>query len=326
VYENGLTGMFLYRGEETERNWVVSTVYGPYDGCAYGQAGSGSYPFIASTTGTGGGDYSWNCDDNGYYVTGTVAITCSHYSGEPLPCNRGTHSPTGSAPDGVCGTKCPSHRQYSRPGSTTREDCFTPYTNVYVVSDALNRIMALNADKSDYWLISEGVTSSSGDTTNSTGYVDRPYEIEFITETTFLVAMHDTSEIMKFTAEGDCLGAFARVVSPYGILFLPEFELVAIASFVNTVNGEKPVYFFHVEGASQSDGSGAPLVPLLESDVVGVLDMSAVGADQREGGVSLNTCQLIKSYSTLRDRTLPPPVRRLGSRSHRSPAPAAAFF
>jgi len=38
----------------------------------------------------------------------------------------------------------------------------------------------------------------------------------------------------------------------------------------------------------------------------------------------LNTSQLIKSYSTTRDRTLPPPVRRLGSRSHRSPAPAAA--
>ena len=38
---------------------------------------------------------------------------------------------------------------------------------------------------------------------------------------------------------------------------------------------------------------------------------------------SLNTCQLIKSYSTTRDRTLPPPVRRLGFQSHRrSPAPA----
>ena len=33
---------------------------------------------------------------------------------------------------------------------------------------------------------------------------------------------------------------------------------------------------------------------------------------------------LTKSYSTARDRTLPPPVRRLGSRSHRFPAPAAA--
>ena len=38
----------------------------------------------------------------------------------------------------------------------------------------------------------------------------------------------------------------------------------------------------------------------------------------------VNTCHLIKSYSTTRDRTLPPPVRRLGFRSHLSPAPAAA--
>ena len=33
---------------------------------------------------------------------------------------------------------------------------------------------------------------------------------------------------------------------------------------------------------------------------------------------------LIKSYSTTRDRTLPPPVQRLGFRSHLSPAPAVA--
>ena len=33
---------------------------------------------------------------------------------------------------------------------------------------------------------------------------------------------------------------------------------------------------------------------------------------------------LIKIYSTTRDRTLPPPVWRLGFRSHRSPTPAAA--
>ena len=150
---------------------------------------------------------------------------------------------------------------------------------MYVVSDALNRIVTLNADKDDYRLITEGVTTTSGDTTNSTEYVDRPYEIEFITETTFLVSMHEKSEIMKFTAEGDSLGTFARVTSPYGILFLPEFELVAIASFVTTVSGENLVYFFNVEDASQSDGAGASLVPLLESDAVGVLDMSDVGAE-----------------------------------------------
>jgi len=39
---------------------------------------------------------------------------------------------------------------------------------------------------------------------------------------------------------------------------------------------------------------------------------------------SKSPSQPFKSYSMTRDRTLPPPERRLGSRSHRSPVPAAA--
>jgi len=177
------------------------------------------------------------------------------YEGQHAPCKSGSYDPTGVAPSGVCSNICPPHLPYSKPGSTTFSDCLTTNANLFVVSTALNRIVAINADTDDYQLIKEG------------GEVDNPYDNEFINETELLVSIRLKSRVDRFNTDGQFMGTFAFVGSPIGILYLAEFNLVVIAS----ATSGKEVYFFDV-----NDYLGEPL---RETNAVGVLTMSAVNAD-----------------------------------------------
>jgi len=72
-------------------------------------------------------------------------------------------------------------------------------------------------------------------------------------------------------------------------------------------------------------GAADPIQDSHKPSVGGLQEIS----DMRLAGSCFSQSEhvpLIKCYSTTRDRTLPPPIRRLGFRSHRSPTPAAAVL
>lgn len=66
---------------------------------------------------------TWTCTNGGSATTKPASVTCAHYSGAPLPCNPGSYSETGFAPDGECSSSCPSAVSYSPPGSSSSSDC-----------------------------------------------------------------------------------------------------------------------------------------------------------------------------------------------------------
>ena len=101
------------------------------------------------------GDY-WTCNNNGVATYGTVFVTCTFYDGQPLPCDSGSFDPTGKAPNGECSGKCPARLPASERGATSVDICMTLNTNLFVMSAALDRIVALNSDTNDYQLIREG--------------------------------------------------------------------------------------------------------------------------------------------------------------------------
>jgi len=115
--------------------------------------------------------------------------------------------------------------------------------------------MNADTDTDDYQLIKEG------------GAVNTLLDNEFINEMELLVSMQAKGRVDRFNIEAQFMGTFALVTSPIGILHFPEFNLVAIASYISF----KEVFFFDV-----NDYQGEPL---RETDAVGVLAMSAVNAD-----------------------------------------------
>ena len=98
------------------------------------------------------------------------------------------------APNGECTEECPAHLESSKAGSTTIDDCFTIKTNMFVVSDAANRIAAINADSDYFQLIKEG------------GEVDGCIDNELINETELFVSMQMKSRVDKFSIEGNFIG------------------------------------------------------------------------------------------------------------------------
>ena len=116
AYYNTLTEQYMYKLPSF--GWAVSSMCGAFSGHAYGDAGD--YPFLNTAP-------TWMCDVP--FTLKPVTITCSLYDGQPVPCNLGTFSPTGVAPNGDCLDKCPSNLPYSPKGnnSPTRTHYFVHY-------------------------------------------------------------------------------------------------------------------------------------------------------------------------------------------------------
>ena len=241
AYYKEASEQFLFHSNSGFR-WIIGPTCGVVAITAGGNA-VGDYPFLNPAP-------TWTCAPDG--ENKPVSIECTLYEGQLVPCNSGTYNITGNAPSGECTNTCPPHLPYSKPGSTTFDDCLTVGANMFVVSTGLNRIVVLNADTDDYQLLKEG------------GEVDTPADGEFINETELFVAMNTKSRVEKFNIEGHFMGTFAFVISPLGILHFPEFDMVAIAA------SAKRVFFFGV-----NDHQGEPLQ---ENDAVGVLRMSDVNA------------------------------------------------
>ena len=117
AYYNIMTDMYMYK--TPSNGWTISATCGGMSAKAYGDAGY--YPFLNTAS-------SWQCS-NYPFTLKSVIITCSLYDGQPVPCNSGTFSPTGVAPNGDCEDKCPSNLAYSPEGnnSPTRTLCLTHY-------------------------------------------------------------------------------------------------------------------------------------------------------------------------------------------------------
>ena len=110
------------------------------------------------------------------------------YDGQTIPCNSGTFSPTGLAPNGDC--KCPSNLPYSPRGSNSTSQCLALNNDIYSVSSLSNRVTALNADSKQFELLTEA------------GVIDDPRDMEFINENLALVSSFDKHRVNIIDSEG----------------------------------------------------------------------------------------------------------------------------
>jgi len=123
---------------------------------------------------------------------------------------------------------------------------------MFVISEALNRIVALNTDTGDYQLILEGFP------------VEKPYDAEFVSTNSasnttggnvLFVSMWEKDIVVAFNAEGSALYTFAVATAPTGILHFPALNLIAIA----TATDRKEVFFFDTSHLATDRDDVAPL-------------------------------------------------------------------
>ena len=230
------TEMYLYRSPVYANKWIFYTVCGvDSGGWGYGDV-VGDPPLIST--------HSWTCNTNGAYAyNNPMTITCSLYEGQHTTCLPGTYNASSTGPEGHC-FPCPAHLESSFPGATSVDDCFTKTANLFTVSDTSDRVVATNGDSDQYELIHEG------------GVVARPLDIEFVTEDEFIMTMNSRGVVERMNSEGTSLGTFATVSSPVGLIHLPEFNMVGVAS----QGGDGKIYFFSLaEDYFYSGGQGEPL-------------------------------------------------------------------
>ena len=223
VYHNNLTNMFLYH---FMGYWRLSSPCGTDSFNAYNMLGNaasnGVHPFVDTSP-------TWACASGGSWAFPSMSISCSFFIGDHIECESGTHNTTGFGPEGKCNNKCPVHLPLSFPGSTSANDCFTPYANILTVSNSVNRITAFSPDSKKHGLLTEGEK------------VDEPMDIVFISSTEFLVSMWDKNAVVLMNVEGEVIGDFAHVLHPWGLLFLPDLRMVAVAK--NSYPYESLIFF-----------------------------------------------------------------------------------
>ena len=252
VYYNEQLDMFLYH---TLGYWRLSSPCGASVYTAFNMLGdtayNGLYPFVDASP-------SWACASGNAYAFLPLSLTCSFFESDQIECEPGTHNTTGFGPEGKCNNKCPIHLPLSFPGSTSVKDCFTPYANILTVSEIANRITAFSPDSNNHGLLTEGEK------------VNTPKDIVFISSTEFLVSMFSKSVVVLMNVEGEFIRNFANVAAPWGLLFLPDLRMVAVAE---AVNPGKSLIFFSVDDF-ESGGT------LEESDSVGKVLMNTLGVEQ----------------------------------------------
>lgn len=116
---------YLYFSAANNR-WQGSHECGSDTALVYGYA-SVEYPFLDTAA-------TWICADGSTFITKTASVTCAHFPGDPLPCNAGSYSQTGRAPDGECSNSCPSDLPYSPPGSKASSACVAALSSCTRVS------------------------------------------------------------------------------------------------------------------------------------------------------------------------------------------------
>ena len=79
-------------------------------------------------------------------------------------------------------------------------------------------VVAFNSDDRDYRLVKEG------------GEVDRPADIAFIDDKSFILSNFINGTVIRMSVEGVYEGLFATVERPSGLLYIPSSELIAVAS------------------------------------------------------------------------------------------------
>jgi len=206
--------LYLYYMEKMAR-WATGAECGATleDSTAMGSA-SPEHPFVFT-------DSSWMCaaDGNGKPVSRPMSIECSLYIGQQAECLPDTYHESGFAFQGQC-TSCPPHLERSFGGSTSTsvDDCYTTKANLFSVSSSGSLIVAFNSDDSDYRLVKEG------------GEVDRPADIEFIDDESFILSNFVNGTVVRMSVEGVYEGLFATVERPTGLLYIPSRELIAVAS------------------------------------------------------------------------------------------------
>jgi hypothetical protein len=208
---------------------------------AYAEAAY-DYPFI------------YNSPNNfvcGHYTTTIqkpMAMSCSLFRGQQSPCRPGTHNTTGSGPEGNC-FPCPSHLESSFAGSMSPSECFTKQTNLFVASEAGDRVLSYDSHNKQFGVVRDGVELS------------RPRDIAFFTETEFLFTTSSDHSVKIMDIEGKNIRDFAQVLGPTSVMYLPEpHDLVAVISLTPD---ENQVIFFSMADYAANRG-----VMLEESDII----------------------------------------------------------
>ncbi|GMI21267.1 hypothetical protein TeGR_g7942, partial [Tetraparma gracilis] len=172
---------------------------------------SSSFPFIDTAP-------NWNCADGDMLSPSPASVSCSHYKNQTLPCEPGTFSPAGAAPDGACPESCPPHLPFSHPGSTSLSACSTFSSNLIIASSDAERIITFDAAQSTYAVALE---VGGG----------KPDDVTCLSETTCLFSDHINGVVKKLHVSGAHDDVAFAVGAPTGILHIPDLGLTAVASW-----------------------------------------------------------------------------------------------
>ena len=254
VFFNRQTKTYLYAlNPLTAGQW--EWIFGPTCGSTSGSinsfsaiGGAGFYPHVNTVP-------EWGCSQSTAdlgFEQAAMSLTCEAFAGEQRTCASGTYNSTALGPDGVC-NRCPPHLETTFPGATSVTDCFTIAANVFAVSQDTNRVTVYSPGSSHHNLLAEKADG---------GMVDSPMDIVFISETIMLVSMLLRGALILLNVEGEELGVFANVGRPWGLLFLHEHRMVAVADTV----GYGQVLFFKLDDFTSKGRT------LEESDAVGTVE------------------------------------------------------
>ena len=210
--ENVELYLYYIKMESAGSAWATGAVCGATaDSTATGSA-SPEHPFVFTNS-------SWMCAADGTPISRPMSIECSLYSGQQAECLPDTYHESGFALEGQC-ISCPPHLERSFGGSTSTsaDDCFTTKANLFSVSSSGSLVVAFNSDDREYRLVKEG------------GEVDRPADIEFIDDESFILSNFVNGTVVRMSVEGLYEGLFAAVERPTGLLYIPSRELIAVTS------------------------------------------------------------------------------------------------
>jgi hypothetical protein len=202
---------------ECDEDGIVGGVDTGEAGCKLHQVGWDAYCYVSDActayeSVTTANDKKWRYCDPATDFVAPLENLCPRGSTN-CPCLRGTHSPSGSALDGLCPNNCPAHFPDSNRGATSVSDCFNHGGNVIVACGDADRVAELNAGADTYDEVTSGLP------------LNYPNSIVCVDEIACLVSSYYTHEIQVVSTEGKHLGVFAEVLNPYGLLYIPHLDL-----------------------------------------------------------------------------------------------------
>jgi hypothetical protein len=206
-----------------EGTWAVGRSCGAEDTrSAYGTAIDKAHPFLDAPP-------SWQCADHeidsdtpdGAFVTGLLRITCSHFEGRTRACQPGSFEASGVAPDGMCSGVCPPHLPTSFLGSKSLEACMTLGANLLAVSMSGDRVLEFDPDESNFR------------TRVDEGFLEGPGDVVCVSELRCIISGYESSKVKVVNLRGEDQGVFAVLGNPYGLLYVPDLNLVVVCVVAN---------------------------------------------------------------------------------------------